>query len=117
MDEGDGKARSPGKFVHIHCPEDKGHKGWSPIPNAMLAKIRLLGPTACFVYLALLYFAGRDRVAWPSVATLERHTGLTRRGVQLALRKLEQSGWIVREPSAHASNQWRVTEPSGWVRT
>lgn len=46
---------------------------------------------AKLILLGIANHAG-DGGAWPSVSTLARYAGITERGVQLALRKLQQSG-------------------------
>ena len=52
----------------------------------------------------------RRGVAWPSLATLARDTGLARRSVYRSLKQAEAGGWIVRERGAGPSGRGgRVT--------
>jgi pyocin large subunit-like protein len=49
------------------------------------------------------------RCAWPSIATIAQKTRMSERGVQYALRELEESGRIVREGwSRHRTTMYRV---------
>lgn len=52
---------------------------------------------AKLVLLALASYAGADRTAWPSVATLAEDTGLSRATVQRALSAAESAGYLERD--------------------
>jgi DNA-binding Lrp family transcriptional regulator len=70
---------------------------------------------ARLVLLAIADYAHDDGTgAWPSVATLAKKVLMSPRNVQYALRKLEESGEIVRE-GLHESGAtiWRITLPMG----
>lgn len=71
-----------------------------------LAAIRLaddLSPTDRLVLYTLAGHANAGGLAWPSVPTIMRETGLSRRGVYNALGALERAGVLVRRhPSTHA---------------
>lgn len=74
-------------------PADPGTRG----PWAVL-KVRDTGGLSCKARLAGLvlatYVNGASGQAWPHLSTLMAGTGLSRRGVQTALRELEQCGLI-----------------------
>jgi hypothetical protein len=63
----------------------------------------VLTPTERLVLLRLAFHANAAGGSiYPSVATLMRHTGATRRSVQMALRRLEELGFIDTEREARA---------------
>ena len=68
-------------------------------------------PSPRFVLLVLALDADREGVAWPGVATLARETGLTRRGVQMALRQLEDGGWLLSRTGRRRSLDRRPKAP------
>ena len=69
-----------------------------------------LKPSARLVLLALAAYMDRRGVAWPSLATLARDTGLARRSVYRCLAQAEAGGWIKRERGAGPSGRGgRVT--------
>ena len=76
---------------------------------------RLLGPDALAVYYALCRFANnRTQRCWPSQSTIANRTGMTRRTVRKALRKLE--GFCLVEIERHlggASNYCLLSIPPG----
>ena len=55
-----------------------------------------LKPGALAVFTALSSFAGKDRVAWPSLRTLARMVGMKERSVQRHIAELEAKGVISR---------------------
>src|SRR5690349_5947406 len=71
---------------------------FAAVPHALAEDVRLK-PLDLAVARAILKHARADDHAWPSVATLARQVGRTRRTVQFALRRLESAGWIVAEPA------------------
>jgi hypothetical protein len=67
---------------------------YAALPLAVLA-MRKLSPGAKLVYAALLRRLGDGRVeVWPGANTLQRETGLSRRGVQKALGRLLTGGLV-----------------------
>ncbi len=76
------------------------------IPVGMIGK-----PGARHVLLVLALDADREGIAWPGVATLARETGLTRRGVQMAIRQLEDGGWILSRTGRRRSLDRRPKAP------
>jgi len=63
------------------------------------------------VLLALADFANKGGVAWPSILTLARKTGLSPRQVQRLLRKLEVAGDIKIEDGGGRKRTHRYTFP------
>ncbi|WP_375783028.1 helix-turn-helix domain-containing protein [Bradyrhizobium sp. Pha-3] len=59
-------------------------------------QVRLADPTTKFVLVALCKHANDEGKAWPSVSTICDITGLSRRTVQIHLRKLETLGLVFR---------------------
>ena len=56
---------------------------------------RALGEmTVRLVLLALAYHANKDSLAWPSLKTLEKETGIDERKVRVALEVLQENSWI-----------------------
>ena len=50
--------------------------------------------TVRLVLLALAYHANKDSLAWPSLKTLEKETGIDERKVRVALEVLQENSWI-----------------------
>jgi hypothetical protein len=79
------------------------------------ARLKLTGPEV-HVYLVLRSFDHVNRrgeskgLVWPSVTTLAKRTGKTRRNVQYALRGLEEKGVIERIVTQQfgRSNHWKI---------
>lgn len=61
---------------------------------------------------ALLYYAGRNNRAFPSLGTITESTGIQKRSLQTHLRALEQAGLIAREVNAGpgGANLYRFTD-------
>lgn len=53
---------------------------------------------AVTVYMYLKNRSNADGTCWPAVRTISRDLHLSRATVQRALRDLEQSGWLEKEP-------------------
>lgn len=69
-----------------------------------------LKPSARHVLSALAAYMDHRGVAWPSLTTLARDTGLVRRSVYRSLAEAEAEGWIERERGAGPSGRGgRVT--------
>lgn len=65
--------------------------------------------TKKLVLLALADNANDEGISWPSLTTISRKCGLTRRGVTLALEFLEKSGFISRSKTEHKSTTYNIT--------
>jgi hypothetical protein len=57
--------------------------------------LRGIDPTAKLVLVMIALRAGDDGRAWPSVATVVEDTGLSDRGVRLAVKRLRKTGHLV----------------------
>ncbi len=68
---------------------------------------RELSAAEKLVMLYLLERANKDGVCWPSLNTIARDTGLTRRGVIGILRRLRDAGYITWEQVGQ-TNTYRV---------
>jgi hypothetical protein len=77
---------------------------FAAVPHALAEDARLK-PIDLSVARAILKHARGDDHAWPSVATLARQVGRTRRTVQFALRRLEGAGWIAAEPAGNPTGR------------
>ncbi|WP_435016205.1 helix-turn-helix domain-containing protein [Tundrisphaera sp. TA3] len=77
---------------------------FAAVPHALAEDARLK-PIDLAVARAILKHARADDHAWPSVATLARQVGRTRRTVQFALRRLEGAGWIAAEPAGNPTGR------------
>lgn len=53
---------------------------------------------AVTVYMYLVERANKDSICWPAVSTISRELSLSRSTVQRALRDLERTGWLTKEP-------------------
>lgn len=84
------------ELIWLTGPDPK--RGFGRIPRAAVTDpefARLTGAAAkCYVVLA--QHDGPNTTAWPSVRTIARLAGLTRNGVQKALRQLEKAGFVHR---------------------
>lgn len=66
-------------------------------------------PRACYLVLtALTARLGQNDAAWPSVATLAEDCALSRRSVQLALRRLEVAGWLASTTRKGTSTRYQI---------
>jgi hypothetical protein len=66
-------------------------------------------PTARLLLIVLCKFADEKFTAWPSITTLQKSTGLSRRTVIYQLNFLESQGYISRlENSDHSSNTYQI---------
>lgn len=102
--------------ITIHSIPDRPDapsNGWFKFPNDIADQLWKLGPNATVVYLSLLRFAGQRSGCWPSVQLLARSTGLSRRCVQTALRKLETLRLIKREYRQGIVTMYHLTLPKG----
>ncbi len=68
---------------------------------------------AVTVYMYLKNRSNTNGDCWPAVKTIARDLHLSRATVQRALRDLEQSGWLVKEPrwrenGSSSSNLYRI---------
>lgn len=71
---------------------------------------------AVTVYMYLKERANRDGVCWPAVSTMSRELSLSRSTIQRALRELEGTGWLNKEPrwrenGSSSSNLYRILIP------
>lgn len=71
---------------------------------------------AVTVYMYLKERANRDGVCWPAVSTMSRELSLSRSTIQRALRELERTGWLNKEPrwrenGSSSSNLYRILIP------
>ena len=64
--------------------------------------------SAYLVLTALTARLGQNAVVWPSVATLVDDCALSRRSVQLALRRLESAGWLVGTARTGTSTRYQI---------
>lgn len=53
---------------------------------------------AVTVYMYLKERSNKEGVCWPAVSTMSRELSLSRSTIQRALRELENTGWLTREP-------------------
>ena len=76
-------------------------------------------PAERLLLLALADYAGDDGECWPAVSSLARKTGLSVRGVQQSLRRLEADGWLKTEVNAgrNGCNNYRITPRTACTRT
>lgn len=68
---------------------------------------------AVTVYMYLKNRSNADGTCWPAVRTISRDLHLSRATVQRALRDLESSGWLEKEPrwrenGSSSSNLYRI---------
>ncbi|MFW8120883.1 helix-turn-helix domain-containing protein, partial [Klebsiella pneumoniae] len=66
-----------------------------------------LRQTEKYLLLYLLDRADERGVCWPSIATIARHTGMSRRGVIYVLGRLRAMGYLTWE-QVGASNTYRI---------
>ena len=64
------------------------------------------------VFAVIFDMAGTDNAAWPSLALIERRTGMARRSVTKAVARIEAAGLVVVERRRGASNRYRLTVPA-----
>ena len=90
------------------------HKGGVPW-HKRLALTKAPSPTAHHVLLVLgSFMSDGQSEAWPSVATLASMTGLSHRGVQTALRALEDDHLVQTETVSGRSSRYRLAStPAG----
>lgn len=68
--------------------------GWSKLPNANVARMAQVGPYGFAVFGVILEHADKEGLAFPSVATIAKLTGMSRRHVFRAIGDLERARWI-----------------------
>ncbi len=68
-----------------------------------------LAPREKLVALVIADHANDDGIAWPSVVSIARKTGLSRRGVQMIIARLEQFGLITRKVLNHNQVHFHIT--------
>ena len=68
---------------------------WTRIDDGVIDRIAEIGPTAFAIYAALAKHTDTEGTCYPSVSTLGTITGLSRRTVQLALRRLQKEGLVM----------------------
>lgn len=71
---------------------------------------------AVTVYMYLRERANKEGYCWPAVATMSRELSLSRSTIQRALRELEHTGWLTREPrwrenGSSSSNLYHILTP------
>lgn len=71
---------------------------------------------AVTVYMYLKERANRDGICWPAVSTMSRELSLSRSTIQRALRELEGTGWLTKEPrwrenGSSSSSLYRILIP------
>lgn len=71
---------------------------------------------AVTVYMYLVERANKEGICWPAVSTISRELSLSRSTIHRALRELERTGWLVREPrwrenGSSSSNRYLVLKP------
>lgn len=81
---------------------DHRNPGWLWADRDIIKKDgATLGPYGIAVYVALCSFAGMDQTAWPSLSTLAKTIGCSRRKVVEVVHTLEEMGWIRVENRTH----------------
>ncbi len=70
-----------------------------------------ISSTQKLVLLALADWANDDGLCWPSIDRLALKTSLTSRGVQKAIRSLEDAGFVRRDEVAGKGNKYWITAP------
>jgi hypothetical protein len=88
---------------------------YASIPKTIMAlPSSALPAPAKLVWMSIVERFGKNDWSWPGAATLARDTGLTRRGVQLAVDRLQELKLITILPpdASHSSNgyacDWRT---------
>lgn len=71
---------------------------------------------AVTVYMYLKERANQEGICWPAVSTISRELSLSRSTIQRAMRELERSGWITKEPrwrenGSSSSNRYHIQTP------
>lgn len=71
---------------------------------------------AVTVYMYLRERANKEGYCWPAVSTMSRELSLSRSTIQRALRELERTGWITKEPrwrenGSSSSNRYLILTP------
>jgi len=100
--------------IAIHSIPDRPDapsNGWFKFPNDIADQAHKLGPNAVIVYVVLLRHAGQRNGCWPSVKRLCQTTGLSRRTLQRAFRKLESLRLIKRSRREGMTNVYDLTIP------
>lgn len=70
-------------------------EGFAMLPN-WIARTGYLDPAAFMLYAYLLGRANKAGQCWPSLTTIERETGISKRTIQRALDRLEERGVVRR---------------------
>jgi len=72
------------------------------------------GSSDRFVLLALADYANEAGECWPSVASIQRRTSLSERGVQTIIRRLEAHGWLSVQTGngRKGCNQYLIKNPA-----
>lgn len=82
------------------------------VPGSMRKHLPCLQGAPLSVICALVSFAGKKGVCWPSTAALAEATGYGRKAVFSALARLERMGFIKREKSGQRNgNRYQVNVP------
>lgn len=71
---------------------------------------------AVTVYMYLKERANREGICWPAISTMSRELSLSRSTIQRALRELERTGWITKDPrwrenGSSSSNRYHIMSP------
>lgn len=84
---------------------------FTAIPNSIIEMGRELGPDAIALFVVLRFHSGRNQTSFPSYDTIQDRTGLTRRRIAIAIRKLESSGLLERKRRFGASTVYILKMP------
>lgn len=88
-------ARAANIIGSIPDQPDDADLGWFKFPKHLGQRVwKFEDKSAIFVYIALWTHVVRSHAVWPSQATIQRMTGLSRRSVYNGLQTLEKMGLI-----------------------
>ena len=71
-------------------------RGWSAIPNVMLASDKV-SPGAKLLFIVLYSYADQDKYCWPSWATMSQWLGISRIQIWRYLNELKKVDWIIQK--------------------
>ncbi|HUP27739.1 MAG TPA: helix-turn-helix domain-containing protein [Chloroflexia bacterium] len=94
-----------------------GEKGRGQVNNKLCSEVlthgKDLNGSKLAVMLILVYYSDEDRVCWPRVGKLVKHSHLKRRQVQYILEELIKLGYVIVERigTAHKPPLYRLSVP------